>query len=390
MMFNRVVFLSIVAAIGVISGTLCAPALPFIADHFAAQFSSIQFTISLFLLGNALGQFFSGPLSDQIGQRTVLLGGLFLYLIASCGCATADRMSILLTARFFQGMGSAVGPVLARAIASSSFSPEKAAQVQSYGAAGVGVASLLAILSSGFLSRISWRGNFWLAASLGVVLLLWAYGTLNKTSPSDTRRFSLKQIFPQLKQVFTNPSFFGFALCHSITYGLMYSYIAQFPFLLSDLFHEDDPAQVGIYSAYMIACYLLGAFTASRLVLRWESSRLIGIGIALQLISGLGLVFPFFPLSLFPALFVFNFSIGVILPLTSASALAPFVGQAMVGTASSSLGLSYRLLGALLSILIAQVPLFGGKALGFSISLFSLGSLLIFKRIDSVRAVQNI
>jgi len=65
-MVNRVVFLSIIAALGVISASLCAPALPFIADHFSAQFSYIQFTISLFLVGNALGQFLSGPLSDQV------------------------------------------------------------------------------------------------------------------------------------------------------------------------------------------------------------------------------------------------------------------------------------------------------------------------------------
>src|ERR1700722_6393764 len=109
-MLNRVIFLSIVAAIGVISASLCAPALPFIADHFSTHFSYIQFTISLFLIGNAFGQFMSGPLSDQLGQRTVLLGGLVLYVIASCGCASADQMNILLVSRFFQGMGSSVGP----------------------------------------------------------------------------------------------------------------------------------------------------------------------------------------------------------------------------------------------------------------------------------------
>lgn len=104
LMLNLKFFLSIVAALGVISASLCAPALPYIADHFSADFSIIQFTISLFLIGNACGQFLSGPLSDQIGQRSVLLGGLFLYILSSCSCAIADEMSVLLTARFFQGM----------------------------------------------------------------------------------------------------------------------------------------------------------------------------------------------------------------------------------------------------------------------------------------------
>ncbi len=377
-MLNRIVFLSIVAALGVISASLCAPALPFIADHFSAHFSYIQFTISLFLIGNAFGQFMSGPLSDQLGQRTVLLGGLFLYVLASCSCALAEQMSLLLAARFFQGMGSAVGPVLSRAIAASSFPPDKSAQVQAYGAMGVGIASMLAILCSGQLTLVSWRGNFWLAACLGILLLAWTWMVLKKPSTPFVPSFSLRQILPQMKQVFKHPRFLGSAFCHSMTYGLMYGYITLFPFLLMELFHEKNPTQVSIYSAYMIGCYMFGAFLASRLVLRWGQNRLIAMGISIQLVSGIWLTFAYSSPFLFGALFVFNFSIGIILPLTSASALAPFTGRA-VGTASSSLGLSYRFIGSLLSILICQFPLVGGRNLGLAIFLLSAGSLLAFK-----------
>lgn len=375
-MFNRVVFLSIVAAIGVISASLCAPALPFIADHFSTHFSHIQFTISLFLVGNAFGQFMSGPLSDQVGQRTVLLGGLLLYILASCGCALSGQMSVLLACRFFQGMGSSVGPVLARAIATSSYPPNKSAQVQSYGAIGVGIASMLAILSSGQLTLVSWRWNFWLAASLGVILFAWTCVTLKKASLPALQQISLRQIFAQMKLVFTNSRFLGPAFCHSMTYGLMYGYIALFPFLLIEFFHEKNPTQVGIYSAYMIAFYMLGAFFASRLVVRWSSNRLIGLGVLLQLISGVLLFLSStFPITLC-SLFLFNFSIGIILPLTASSALIPFVGRA-VGTASSSLGVSYRLIGSILSAAICQFPLLGGKNLGVAIFILSLGSLMV-------------
>ncbi len=362
------------AAIGVISASLCAPALPFIADHFNAHFSSVQFTISLFLVGNAFGQFLSGPLSDQIGQRLVLLGGLLLYIIASCGCALADQMALLLTARFFQGMGSAVGPVLARAIATNQFSPEKSAQVQSYGAMGVGVASILAILSSGQITLVSWRGNFWLATALGGLLFFWAMATLKK-APLAPQPASLKQLFAQMKQVFIHPHFLGSAICHSITYGLMYGYIALFPFLLIEIFHEKNPSQVGLYSALMIAFYMLGAFFASRFVFRWTQNRLIAIGLLLQLISGAWLAFTSSPLT---ALCMFNISIGIILPLTSATALAPFKGYA-VGSASSTLGLTYRLIGSGLSMLICRFPIAGGKNLGLAILLFSAGSFAFFR-----------
>lgn len=370
-MWNRIIFLSIVSAIGVISASLCAPALPFIADHFSTHFSFIQFTISLFLLGNAFGQLASGPLSDQIGQRSVMLGGLSLYVLASCGCAVSNQMSVLLAARFFQGMGSAVGPVLARAIAVGSFPPTRSAQVQSYAAMGIGIASMLAIFGSGQITLVSWRGNFWLAAGLGIILLFWTHFVLKKTDLPIRQRVSVKEMLGQIGHVMRHPEFIRNALVHSLTYGLMYGYIALFPFLLMEWFQEKNPVQVGVYSAYMIGCYMLGAFLTSRLVLRFSVKQLVLAGCVLQLASGGFLAAssstPFY----FASLFLFNFSIGIVLPLTSANALAPFRGQS-VGAASSSLGLSYRMLGSLLSMLICQFPLMGGRNLGIAILSLSL------------------
>ncbi len=377
-MLNRIVFLSVLTAIGSISATLCAPALPFIADHFSAQFSTVQFTISLFLLGNAFGQFLSGPLSDQIGQRIILLGGLFLYILASLGCALANQVEVLLFARFLQGAGAAVGPVLSRAIAATSFPPEKAAQVQSYGTMGIGVAGILSVLCSGALTRISWRGCFWLAAVLGILLFIWASALLKKGVAAQS--FSLRQTFSQMGRIATNRRFFGSASSNCITYGLMYGYIALFPFLIAEMFHEKNPIQVATYTAYMIAFYMFGAYLASRLILKWGQDRMIFMGIGLQLISGLLLYFtPLF----FLAVTVFNISIGIIIPLTFSSALAPFVNEG-AGTASSALGLSYRFLGSILSSLVCFI---GGGFLGLSIFFLSVLSLILFQ--SGIKSLQR-
>lgn len=356
------------AALGVISATLCAPALPFIADHFKAHFAYIQFTISLFLLGNAFGQFASGPVSDQIGPRTTLLGGLILFTMASLFCATATSMPLLLTARFFQGMGSSVGPVLARAIAANTFDPKKSAQMQSYGALGIGIASIFSILCSGFLTFVSWRANFWFAVGLGVVLFLWTRIALKPTA--QVTGFALRQMLPQIKNVLKHPQFLSQAFCHTMTYGLMYGYIALFPFLTLEFFHEKNPGKVGWYSALMIVCYMLGAFLASRGIAKWGNQQLVKGALMMQLLSGLILLF--FPM---PALFLFNITIGVVLPLTSAHALAPFA-QTAAGAASSCLGLTYRLIGSVLSTFICLLPMAGGKTLGLSI--FALAGISLW------------
>ena len=377
-MWNKILFLSVVASIGVMSAMFCGPALPLIADYFQTDFSYIQYTITLFLVGNAVGQLLSGSLSDQIGQRRVMFGGLFLYLLASCGCALADRLEFLVAARFFQGVGSAVGPVLARAIAASNTLPERSAQIQSYGAMGIGVASIVATLSSGQLSLISWRWNFWLAAGLGLLLLGWTYFALREPAPAE-RSVSIKQFFMQMRAVFSHRQFLGNASCHAMTYGLMYGYMALFPFLFIEIFHDNSPAQVALYSVYMIAFYMLGSLLAARLVSRWKVNYLIESAIALQLIAGMILCLaPPAPL-FFTALFLFNICVGVLFPLTSAGALASFATTA-VGAASSALGVSYRCVGSLLSALICQFPLAGGRSLGIAMCALSLLSIYFFKK----------
>jgi len=387
-MWHQVFFLSFVASLGVISATLCAPALPVIAHQFSAEVFSVQFIISLFLIGNAFGQIFSGPLSDRFGQRNVLLGGLFLYVLASYVCALSQGLFSLICARFFQGMGAAVGPVLARAISASKFSQDKSAEVQSYGALGVGVASMFAIVCGGFLATFSWRGCFWLATLIGGASLIWAFFVLERCKKKRPS-IALKYLFKEMGKLLKNPFFFGHALCHAFSYGLMYGYIALFPFLLDILFQESRPEQVGIYSAWMIGCYMAGAFFAARVVLRWTAIRLVWLGMCAQLVSGVILCFSFIPSLFWAGLILYNFCMGILLPTTAALALAPFKESPLVGVASSSLAIFYRLVGTLISTGIGFLPLAGGRNLALTLTLLSGAGLCVLRWMDG-RAVEEL
>ena len=63
-----------------ISGTLpihiFVPALPAVATYFQTSAGAVQLTITLYIVGLALGQLVYGPLSDRFGRRPVLLAAL--------------------------------------------------------------------------------------------------------------------------------------------------------------------------------------------------------------------------------------------------------------------------------------------------------------------------
>jgi DHA1 family bicyclomycin/chloramphenicol resistance-like MFS transporter len=81
-----IVLLAALVAFGPLSIDMYLPSLPLIAQDLQAPESSIQLTISAFLIGLFIGMLFYGPLSDKYGRRRLLLGGITLYP-AGTGCS---------------------------------------------------------------------------------------------------------------------------------------------------------------------------------------------------------------------------------------------------------------------------------------------------------------
>lgn len=376
----QVALISAVGAIGVIAASLCAPAFPAIASFFSVGPETLQFAISLFLMGNALGQLVSGLLADLFGERRLMLLGLSLFVAASFVCGTANSMLVLVVGRFFQGMGSAVGPVLARAIAISHFPREKSSQAISYGAFVVGLISIFAILLSGELSLFSWRYNFFLAALIGLFLMLSTLFVLRARTQSHHSLGLLGASLGMIQQVVRQRVFLVNAMLHSITYGLMYAYIALFPFLCEKFYGRNTAAAVGWGSAFMIAVYLVGVLFTAHMHNDAQRRRWLKRGIYLQGLSGALLLLVSGFVQSLAALVLLNLSIGFILPLSASIALQPFSQQG-AGTASSLLGTTYRCIGAALTLLIGNLGIGAAENLGVALLLLSplSAALLMFE-----------
>ena len=70
--------LTALVALGPLSTDLYLPSLPGLRRHFDADIAEVQLTLSIFLVGIALGQLVYGPLSDRFGRRPALMGGLLV------------------------------------------------------------------------------------------------------------------------------------------------------------------------------------------------------------------------------------------------------------------------------------------------------------------------
>src|SRR5215831_5994548 len=87
--------LVMVSFTGTVAMHMFVPALGSVARDLGASVPATQSTITLYIVGLALGQLVYGPVSDRIGRRPALLFGLALFIVAGVACMTATSVGTL-------------------------------------------------------------------------------------------------------------------------------------------------------------------------------------------------------------------------------------------------------------------------------------------------------
>src|SRR5690349_9985312 len=109
MMQNRPSFVLLVLLItfGSVSAVLFTPALPEMAHYFAVSDNTAGLTITLYLIGYALGPLLYGPLANRYGRKVALYIGIGLEILAALLCLLAAWLysfNLLLFARFIMAL----------------------------------------------------------------------------------------------------------------------------------------------------------------------------------------------------------------------------------------------------------------------------------------------
>lgn len=163
--------LGLLTALGPLAIDMYLPALPQIATDLHTDIGATQRTMAVFFLGMGAGQLIYGPLSDRIGRRAPLLGGIAVYVIASAGCAMATSIEMLTAMRLLQALGGCVGVVVPRAVVRDRYEPQDSMRIFSLLMLVMGISPILAPLLGGLiLLGGGWRSIFWLLAGMGAVL----------------------------------------------------------------------------------------------------------------------------------------------------------------------------------------------------------------------------
>ncbi len=342
------------------------PAFPQIGAQLGADKLEMQQTISVYLIAYALMSVVHGPLSDAIGRRRVILGGLAIFVLASVGCALSRTLPVLLVFRAIQGLSAGVGLIVGRTVIRDLLHGDDAQRLMSQVSMIFGVAPAIAPIIGGWiLGWERWPMIFWFLVGFSVLLWLATWFALPETHPPEAR-LSLRprRLLRDYVAIFLNPRFQRLAAAGAFNFGALFLYIASAPAFVLDILHLNERSFAWFFVP-MISGMMLGAFVSGRTAGRVSGRRQSAIGFACcgvavtaNVVYNLVVSDPAIPWAVLPMM-LNAFGVGLVFPILTLAILDMYPRQR--GAASSLQAftslVSNALIAGVLSPWLSHVPL---------------------------------
>jgi MFS transporter, DHA1 family, multidrug resistance protein len=350
--------LALLTAFGPVATDMYVPSMPDIGRSFGATASSVQLTLSAYLVAFAAGQVIYGPISDRFGRKPVLLGALVLFCIASLACAVASSIEMLIAARAFQALGGCGAIVLPRAVVRDLYAGDRAGRELSRMGAIMSFAPVIAPLIGAVVqAALGWHANFLIIVAVGLVATVIAWRSMPETlHHRSATPISIASILQSYRAITANRSFLAHLGIVACSYAGLFAWISGSPFVLQNLYGL-SPVSFGIAFAVASIGSLTGGAIATSLVTRIGLDRTIGFGTLALAAGGLSMVagqaLNFAPIgSLVVSMVVYQIGLMLAMPQAIAGALSPFPDRA--GTASSLVGVAQQVSAALLGTVVGH------------------------------------
>jgi len=262
------------------------PAFPQMGAQLGADKLAMQQTISVYLIAYALMSVVHGPLSDAIGRRRVILGGLAVFTLASVGCALAPDLATLLAFRALQGLSAGVGLIVGRAVIRDVLHGDDAQRLMSQVSMIFGIAPAIAPIIGGWILGWSrWPAIFWFLVAFSVVLLAGTWRMLPETHPPEARlKVRPARLARDYFAILLNTRFQRLAAAAAFNFGALFLYIASAPAFVLDMLGLDE-RQFGWFFVPTIGGMIVGAWLSGRAAGRISGARLVSIGFGVSALA---------------------------------------------------------------------------------------------------------
>lgn len=274
-------------ALGEVSTQLLIPGLGVIEQALAAPPGSALMALSAFVAAFGLGQLLFGPLSDRVGRRPVLIGGLLLYVLATLSMLLVHDIHQFIAARVLQGLGACAALVLARTVVRDVWKAE-AGPALALTMIGMLYAIVVAPMVGGLLIKLlGWRAPIILSLAIGSVVLLLALLFFRESNHYlDPKAGHWRTLGGQYLDLLKGRQYRAFAVALACTYGAMFAVIAGSSAVFINLLGFSS-LEYGINFGVIVSMLIVGATYTRRNILRLGPQRIVAMGVTMVAIGGI-------------------------------------------------------------------------------------------------------
>ncbi len=234
-----VFFLASMVAIGPFSIDAYMPLLPDMAKSLDTDLTAVTLTMSTYFGGLAFGQLIGGPLSDQLGRKTIGMIGLALFIVTSVMIAITSSIEAIQILRVFQASGAGFASVICMAQLRDVFPPEEVSKKFANIILVMLIAPLIAPAIGIMISVLGWQAIFLFLAAYGALLAIVYLSIFPETHTNRPSNFSVRDLGSGYWNAIsrrTNGRLISlrYAIFGSLTSAVFLAYITSLSFIFVD------------------------------------------------------------------------------------------------------------------------------------------------------------
>lgn len=264
-------------------------AMPEMAEYFGVEIGKIQYTLTFYFLGFAIGNFFGGPLSDRFGRKTIALIGAGIFMVSAFiipFCAKVEQIWIL---RTLQATGGGFVTVTIMVFIRDWFEGKQVARLATIISMIMMLAPLLApVIGSILLKFGGWRLIFFFLGFYAVIAATIFLIVMPESLPKERRleKFTVQRFLGNYLLFFKEHKAVFMLFTMTFSSAGMFVFITSSSYIYLEYFgfHKD---MFPLLFGSNVFLFALLSLSNTYLLKKYNPESLLKLGIRIQLVASI-------------------------------------------------------------------------------------------------------
>ncbi len=277
--FFQLVYLSALSMLGFIATDMYLPAFKMMETAFATGPEQIALSLTVCLVGMALGQLLWGLAADKFGHRNTLIAGLRVFTLASAGLAFSSTVWQLLLLRFIQAIGVCAPAVIWQAMVIKRYPSSVSQQLFATIMPLVALSPALAPQLGGLLADyFGWHSIFLTLTLMGIVLVVSTGLQTNEIAEPKTT-----SIAQDIKGLLKSKTYLGNVMMFACASAAFFAYLTGMPEIMAQLGYQ--ARDIGLSFIPQTIAFMVGGYLGKKAVQKYGDELVLKQLIALFTLS---------------------------------------------------------------------------------------------------------